>query len=151
MQNHITYRQVNCYELCYQKHLESLVALRNISFLEAFHNTSDFNRSDDCDHLCPLECNSISFEQSGKRILLNDDKFDYNLNEYLNNSSYYKKKNFVVILLQYSEMKQTHMSQTAKMTFTDLVSNIGGVMGVFLEISFFTAYRIIYFLLERLI
>ena len=58
------YRQVNCYDLCYQKHLESLAGLRNISLLQAFQKTSEFNRKDNCDNLCPLECDTVNFEIS---------------------------------------------------------------------------------------
>ena len=147
IQKHETYRQVNCYDLCYQKYLESLAASKNISLMEAFHNTSDFNRNNKCDHSCPLECDSIYFDISSVERSLSDQDFDYYKKQYLNNSNGYKKENMLVVKVQYDTMSDTHMTQTAKMSFADLISNIGGVLGVFLETSFFSIYRT----LERLI
>ena len=148
---HDVYRRVNCFDLCYQDHLESVAILMNVTLLEAFRNISKFNQHYQCDHLCPLECDSISFEISVNQIPLIDSEYNFFWKRYLNNSNGYEKEKLLVLRLEYDEMKYTQMSQTAKMTLTDLVSNIGGVLGVFLEMSFYTAYRICYFLLDSLI
>ena len=142
IENDYDYRQLNCYDLCYQKFIESLAGLRNISLLEAFQNTSNFNRKENCDNFCPLECDSVNYETSEiERVLIEED-FDYYIETFLNNSNDYKKENLLVLRIEYSELKYTQISQTAKMTATDLISNIGGVLGVFLELSFYSAYLI---------
>lgn len=151
LQNNKNYRQVNCYDMCFQMHLDSIAYSRNISHLIAYRNLSDFNRTEKCDNLCPLECDSIYYESTIEGQKITDQEYHKYLNNYLNDSDAYKKENLLIIRIQYDEMKFTHMSQTAKMTTTDLVSNIGGVLGVFLELSFFSIYKIIYFFLDRCI
>ena len=133
---------MNCHDLCYQKHLESQATSRNISLLEAFQD-NDFNVNYNCVHLCPLECDSIFFNMPRVERILSDHDFDYYTKRYLNKSDGYEKENILIIKIQYKGMSYVHMSQTAKMTNTDLISNIGGVLGVFLELSFFSVYRMI--------
>ena len=106
--------------------------------MEAYRETHSNHAN--CDNLCPLECDSISFDVSKITRNLEQD-YDYYSERYLNNSKDYKKENILIGKIQYTSMKYNDMSQTAKITFTDLVSNIGGVVGVFLEMSFFSIYR----------
>ena len=100
--------------------------------------------------MCPLECDSVNFQLTIDNKIIKDDLFAYFQRDFLNVSSSesYEKENIRVLFIYQKEIKYTHMSQTAKMTFIDLVSNFGGVLGVFLELSFFSVYRLVYFVLE---
>ena len=142
------YRQANCFDLWYQNHIESLIQSKNISISQAIMNSSDFNTYKDCKYLCPLECDSINFELSGPDTSLTDDQFSYQSN-YLNSSLNYTKEKLLVLRVQFKQMKYIQMSQSIQMTSTDLLSNIGGILGIFLEISFLTIYRILYLAFKR--
>ena len=114
------YRQVNCHDLCYEDYLKS----KNISI------SRDFIPQKNCKSLCPLECDSVDFDYSSE-----------------SNSGY---NNWIVITFHYKEIKYTQMSQTPKMTLTDFISNFGGILGVFLELSFYSFYKFMKFAFERL-
>lgn len=47
-----------------------------------------------------------------------------------------------------SESKYTEISQLIKTTEADLISSTGGVLGLFLELSFFSFYRFFIFLFD---
>ena len=140
--NNETYRQVNCYDLCFQQHISSLAIKRNISEYEAFRNSTDFKHHKRCGGLCPLECDSTYYELSFLYYDFSEANIEYYEN-LLNHSL--DPSTFISIQISFDELQYTHMSQTAKMTGTDLVSNIGGVLGVFIEMSFFSFYRFITF------
>ena len=90
--------------------IESLTDLRNISLLEAFHRASHFNSKDNCDNLCPLECDSVNFELVSFQRVLTDQDSDYYINLYLNNSNDYKKENLLVLRIEYEDMKYIQIS-----------------------------------------
>ena len=47
----------------------------------------------------------------------------------------------------YTERKYTEISQMVKVTGADFVSNTGGVLGLFLELSFLSVYRFVIYVL----
>ena len=49
--------------------------------------------------------------------------------------------------LFYADLKYNQITQTPKTTFSALVSNIGGSLGVFLEMSFVSVYRFLNFII----
>jgi hypothetical protein len=49
----------------------------------------------------------------------------------------------VVINVYYSDLKYTVLKQIAKMSLIDLISNLGGLLGLFVGISFLTLIEII--------
>ena len=48
----------------------------------------------------------------------------------------------------YSDRKYTDITQSVKVTLADFISNNGGILGLFLELSFFSAYRFILFIFD---
>lgn len=50
----------------------------------------------------------------------------------------------------FSKNKHTELTQAIKTTEADLIANAGGVLGLFLELSFLSAYRFIGFLFDVL-
>ena len=120
----------------------------NMNQSEEFINEIHSKRRKTCDDLCPLECDSINYELSRVKFLSTDKQLSGYLKDY--NESGYVKERMIHVRIQFDELKCTRMSQSAEMTITDLVSNVGGVLGVFLEISFFSVYRIVMFVLTRI-
>jgi hypothetical protein len=124
LEQNVTYRQMNCYALCYRRYLDNYVASRNMTHYEAFE-TLNFDFKGNCSNQCPLECTSIEFVISKNEMSLN------------------AGDNLLVLNFFYSELKYTEISQTEKVTVTDFISNTGGVLGLFLELSFYSIYRCI--------
>jgi hypothetical protein len=93
-------------------------------FKKEYQNIS--NLQEKRSELCPLECHSTTFE-----VLPIEMPF---LEGAINLVNFY-----------YSEGKYTEISQTVKTTTADFVSGNGGVLGLFLELSFLSAYRCIIF------
>jgi len=79
-----------------------------------------------------LECTSTTFD-----IIEND----INLRE----------TNSLNMLFFYSDRKYTEITQSVKVTFADFISNTGGVLGLFMELSFVSAYRFIILIFDLII
>ena len=60
------------------------------------------------------------------------------------------QRHFVSIRVNYPDLKYTYISQKPKVGIDDLVSNIGGIFGLFLGISFLTFAEFFIFILEIL-
>jgi hypothetical protein len=124
----ITYRRKNCYDMCFLDYLRKYAISRNVSMHVANRELS-FDYKGSCSTNCPLECTSTTFETSQT--------------EY---PSDFMKLNFYFYNREYTEI-----SQVAKVSFADFVSNTGGVLGLFLDISFYHLYKIIAFIFEIVI
>jgi hypothetical protein len=159
--NHMEYRQKDCFEMCLQK-----IIIENCkcfyTWLPAFgfslppcFNTaqfqclaSKFNEAIDklesiCGPKCPLECNSVTYDLTMSSLSFPNKQF-YNLLE-LNASemSLEKFRRLHLGLDIFFPVKQyTEISETPKITFVDLVSSIGGALGVFLGLSVFSFIEI---------
>ena len=130
LENNVSYRQEHCYEMCYYLYLEKYATLQNMSKTEAYF-TFSFDYKGNCSHLCPLECNSTSFA-------VNQAESESSEND----------RRITSINFYYSERKYTVISQTVKTEVADFVSSNGGVLGLFLELSFLSAYRCIIFIFD---
>ena len=93
---------------------------------------NNFNKNI-CSQYCPLECDSVIYQNS------------YSI------MAYPQGKNQVKVLIYYGELKYTLFSQQAKMAFFDLISNLGGIMGVFLGMSFLSFIEMVEIIYEILI
>lgn len=124
LEQNITYRRDYCFDLCYNNYLENYALSLNISKYQASSNfTFDFKGN--CSQFCPLECSSTSFETFKNELPISC--------------------NFL-INFYFTDRKYTEISQIVKTTGADLISNTGGILGLFLELSFFSFSRfIIYF------
>jgi len=60
----------------------------------------------------------------------------------------FKLVNQVRFRVYYKTLKHTVINQSPKMILSDLISNIGGIIGVFLGISFLSFIEIIDFILQ---
>lgn len=118
IQQNITYRKANCYNMCYLSYLSEYARLLNISKALS-HSRMAFNGN--CSHLCPLECQTRSFEATENSL---------NLSGHPN-----LHMNFF-----YWNNRHTEMTQVAKTIEVDLISNTGGVFSLFLELSFLRVF-----------
>ena len=117
-------------------------------FLSDFQNSNVIKI---CSQYCPLECDSISYS-----ISTNSEQFPFtgsfsNLTsfEYQKFLSYEEvQKYYVSIRAYFPELKYTLIKQQPKVEVVDLVSSVGGTLGLFLGISFLSFVEIIELLIE---
>lgn len=119
----MTYRQTNCFDLCYDDHLSAYAIDKNISMRDAF-NQLNFTYDVQCaTTVCPLECDSVEYELVATQ-----------------NQYYSLGMNFF-----FDDRKETEIFQLQKTTLTDLIAGTGGVLGLFLNVSFISAYNLLIF------
>ena len=122
LEQNITYRKINCYDLCIQEYALG----KNVS-LDRVYREGKFSYEDECSGRCPSECTSSIY--------------DFDQNEIVYENSTYLKVNFHNV-----EPKYTELTQLRKITEADLISNTGGILGLFLDISFYHIYKFLDFL-----
>ena len=147
------YSQMNCLELCFElNYIENrpcqctankLGSIFEDCFKEENYNltgcTFEYKQNfynNDLRNMrssyCPAECNSIAFLSS-----VNTVKPPPNIEE-----------NITAINVYYSSLKHTSFLQAAKTTPQQLVSNIGGYLGLFVGMSFMSIFEISEILFE---
>jgi hypothetical protein len=174
------YSQKQCFELCFDlKYFETnecncthrpwdkvfvkcyaraqkFSALYNCS--ENFRTKFSENSSKQkCSEYCPLECDSIEYSLSTYTL-------DYpntgNISERDKTKHFSSKfetyeevqKSFYSLVIYYKDLKYTFVKEEADMVLADLVSNIGGILGVFIGysiISFLEIIELIFALLNQ--
>jgi len=151
----ITYRQVNCFELCFQDFVQKYALKHKISEDEAREKeeVKNYDREENCNDLCPLECESTQYKISESKfseygeyflpmILFVEKKLNITIN-----STERLNQNFIEMFIFFDSLKYVKISQTPKTTLSALVSNFGGSFGLFLDLSFLSACRAIGFIL----
>jgi len=153
----ITYRQVNCFEICFENYVKKYALDHEISEADARlkDEVKNYDREKNCNKLCPLECESTQFRISESKFSLLE-YGDYTsrwipvvekkLNRIINSTKEFNK-NFLEITAFFDSLKYTKITQTPKTTLSALVSNLGGSTGLFLELSFLSACRAIEYIL----
>lgn len=131
----------------------------NISFEDMFKylHTVDINKI--CLPNCPLECDKIDYEIFNSHSELNENLFD----DY-RNDLYYRKfsnnmilnqpnasKDMVYVNIYFLNSQFTRITQLPKREYFDLISSIGGIIGIFMGISFLSFFELVEFVLEILI
>jgi len=123
----ITYRQVNCFELCLQNFIKMFALEHGISKVEARLKTevNNFNKEKNCKHSCPLECDSTHYKMSESTfstddfsniedsILQNKDFIEKKKNITINSSEEFNK-NILQIQVYFDSLKYTKINQTPK-------------------------------------
>jgi len=145
-----TYKHTNCLGLCFDVYYinENPCNCENTSlgnvWQDCFVNfdksnltgctyTNKFNFfkepiQDKCKEYCPFECDSIK----------------YSVNSY---STYRSETRFFVY---FESLRYTFINQSPKTKEFDLLSNIGGILGLFIGISFVTLFEIVELFIEIL-
>ena len=181
-----TYKYINCYLFCIQKHLGDICNCQldylnliyynemRLCYLnettreqdgECFQKSLKMMLNDSITYLkkcdCPFECeynffkNTNSFAEFPTRkylpFLMNSSLikslYNYNLNDSLNTFEMLKKS-VARLQINYQEMMQTFITEYPKMQAADLVSSVGGILGLFLGLSFLSFIEIIDFLVQ---
>ncbi len=130
----LTYRKVNCLELCLEK---------------VGHN---------CEELCPLECESIRYSPMEKSINIAQSSsllYEIGLNDFLktklsitNLTENEINTSVCSVLIFYDALRYNQITQTPKTTPSALISNLGGTLGLFLEFSFLSFYKLLSFFMK---
>ena len=132
IQQNITYRQRYCFESCFEDYINRQYSSQKLANRAVHQLKNQFDYKGNCSSLCQLECTSTTFD-----IIEND----INLRE----------TNSLNMLFFYSDRKYTEITQSVKVTFADFISNTGGVLGLFLELSFVSVYRFIILIFDLII
>jgi hypothetical protein len=155
-----TYRQYDCLKLCLQQMIndncechytkltkvEDLSPCSNLSQLFCIYTQQDAFTGDkvvECKKQCPLECNTVtySFEMSSLefpsydlfRIFQNDCE-----DPVLNSMDFDTMKNSLISLkVYYPNTQYTEIREVQKTNLIDLISQIGGSLGMLLGFSIF--------------
>ncbi len=190
-----TYRQMDCFDYCLGQEIikkcpeETSTKSKNFKQIKpvyllankisggcvekTYYNLTNQNLYSLCRPVCPMECDSISYELSTSFSLFPSDSYA----EYLISNSIKKSKpptvtdalqsvvkklgrNLTVEYLQrtlislnvfYEEFKFTSISQVPEFSFVNLIANIGGFMGLFLGTSFLSFAELIALMYELVI
>lgn len=142
------YSREMCYYLCFFQHsaesfncsFPHLVELPsfNESCLEQMENmkgvSKDFDYARECDRFCPLECDKTMFTFQTSQF---------------ENSSKLGPKVFR-LNVDFDEFKFLRTTQFPKTTFADLISKIGGTLGLFIGLKALSFVEIFEFLVDCL-
>ncbi len=124
---------------CYLGEEKSSVYKCTQKFIANFQENIKFEV---CPNYCPLECDSFTYDISLKvQPVLGSGNFSsYNETESLNEFSEFISfenfsKNFYSVSVFYDDLKYTLISQQPKTEIFGLLSNMGGILGLFLGLS----------------
>jgi hypothetical protein len=104
-----------------------------------------------CQKYCPLECDSMNYviNTFSEHITLNGLVSEKHKTKNFNFSTYEEaKKGFFQIRIYYNELKYTLISEEARYEIFNFVSNIGGILGLFLGLSFLSVVEIFEIIFE---
>jgi hypothetical protein len=161
IEKNVTYRQVNCNQLCFEQY-------KNNSKTDDKTWIDSFDYKENCSKMCPLECNATSYETVESQIITTPDSITSspsNAGQQSNAGPSSNKpgsqfnngqkpdlpcfgvelSNCLQLNFYLVNRKYVEISQIVKTTLSDFVSNTGGVLGLFLELSFLSIYKFIVF------
>jgi hypothetical protein len=152
------YKQQDCLSLCIQRLVNEkcecnyvgwpiFKTLRSCSNLKDFDcykkisihfvtNTKSFKA--ECLKECPLECESVVYDTEISSI-----EYESNERLYVDHNNASQSFNNAYLDIYFSSMKYTEIIQTPKINIIDLISNLGGVLGIFLGFSVFSLIEIV--------
>ena len=165
------YRQVNCLEVCIMRQVldtckcsypglkgeETKIScdFKRDCIKDQFNN-SEYKK--ECAKWCPLECTTTLFKVDVQSIRFNPVEAKLNRDskriaknyEIKNLTSDELKLRILSIFVFYDDLKYTKITQILKITVADMVSLIGGTLGLFLGLSLLSLLEIFEFILETL-
>jgi hypothetical protein len=115
-----------------------------------------YEKLDYCNEQCPLECDSISYEISTSSldfptrnwfnfIFENSTAYIKSFESIMNRTLTYEsfKESNLALNIFYPSLKYTQLTESPKTSLIDLVSNVGGLLGIFLGFSIFSIVEIL--------
>ena len=170
-----TYNQRLCIDMCLQKYIVENTGCY-IKFYPNYNNSLPCNseknikealelryffynekENEKCYQHCPFKCDTQKFilSSTNKCNFLTDEQSNiikYNPSKkFINYTVQDIKENFVEIKVYYPKLEYTRIDEFAKITELDLISNIGGTMGLFLGMSFLSLIEIVEFLTKEIL
>ena len=136
--------------ICYREVKNETVKDITSQFISSFNSKGYYKQ---CENYCPLECDSLDLiiDHSTNSIAgdLNEDAVGFAYPEFYT----YKNvsKSFISIRVYYSDLKYTFINQLPKIQFFDLLSNIGGIFGLFLGMSFLNLFELLEIVIESIL
>ena len=166
------YRQKDCLELCLQKFIIdsckcffSMFTFLNTThppcytqsdmecYLKTFY-ASTANIDTLCSQECPLECDYVTYELTASSLSYPNKHFFEEMKnvskEYENMSIDELKGSHLALNIFYPNKEYTEISESPKTNFVDLISNLGGALGIFLGLSVFSFIEIFEVMLKIL-
>ncbi len=164
------YHQIECHRLCNQKYnaenCQCQIANRPVFYenitrvcqtsgedlqcTERAALITSSNNYKDCK--CPLECDSAEFSyivsKSRYPTLWH---FDNYLKQKTNLSFEETKESVAKVEIGYSQMRQTVISEEKKVEFYGMVSSVGGILGLFLGLSFLSIVELVEILAQMVL
>ena len=155
------YRQSDCFLLIFQKYIINKVGCfypmfdpldckkqclslnDHINFQETIREFFEFNMYKKFDlSECPLECDTINYDYSISFANLPQKNFSNSIIRSNKTTESYIE-NMVILNVYYDSLLYSSIDETPKMDWFDLVSNIGGTLGLFTGISLLSFCEII--------
>ncbi|CAF0767718.1 unnamed protein product [Brachionus calyciflorus] len=99
-----------------------------------------------CLKQCPLECNGMKFSKFYSFNEFINEQNNEDLNDFFNFTGTNRrqmKKDFASLNIYYETLNYEEITEKESIEFVDLLSNIGGIAGLFLGISFLSLVEII--------
>ena len=144
LQSNYSYRQIDCLDLCIQKKIISacgcyylkypslntqrMPCLNWTQFLCANEEINNFERADCIKTYCPLECTLIEYQLEYSIGDVFDESF---VNGYIP----------TMITASYSTLQYTQVTESPQTTFINLLTQLGGSLGIFISFSVFTFFE----------
>ena len=172
-----TYRQNDCLYLCLQQYITQKCGCYYTKYHMYYQAKACFNLtelicineielgfangySQKCLSRCPLECDSVTYDYSVSTLdfpsrefyetSINDSSFYKNISDAFGTNATYDlyKENFLSLNVFLSSNKYTKIMEMPKITSTDLISGIGGSIGIFLGFSIFSLVEVLELLFQ---
>ena len=112
-------------ESYYQQNCLLKTSFCTVNYKNKFNNK---NFVETCSQYCPLECDSVEYQNTYSMVPYNQEETD--------------------VYIYFGELKYTLISQQPKTILADLVSNVGGTLGLFLGMSFLSFIEIVEIIFE---
>ena len=161
-----SYRQIDCFDYCigsemfkrfnfsnkidHYSEVFVYAYFLNLSFsdiLDTYSNLIQGGLKSICLPICPLQCNEVKYDKSLSFTTAPKNSSKLKDLKSLNLSI----DNIVYLNVYYSDLQYTHISQLIKTDIWDLISNIGGNLGLFIGFSFLTFSELFELIFEVII
>ena len=171
------YRQSDCFNLCFQRvvtmrcgcfftkypmfvQAKPCLNLTQLECIYIYERGYAQNYSTKCLSECPLECESVTYDHTVTSLdfptkefyetTLNDKIMFENLFNYFGQNFTLElyKENFLSLNVFLSSSKYTLITETPKITLTDLITNLGGSVGILLGCSMFSLLEVLELLFQ---
>jgi len=169
LKSNYSYRQTDCFDLCLQREIINACECYwtkytrmydaepclNVTQFECIYYISNDFEQEKCSSECPLECNSVTYHYSLSSLSFPSQSFYnkfYSDPIYINVTMKYGinistlesfQKYYLMLNVFYPYLEYTQITETAKFTWIDLLSQIGGSLGMFLGFSIFHLIEIV--------